>query len=131
MTETTPHATHWPPRVLGLAQLVHRIFRGEDVSALRAELESRVAADPSDAGAWLDLGLLHEVTFQREEGLACQRRALALERIFRVPAGGEGPGLRLLMFVAPGDIATNVPVSFLLLNADVTLDFVFLLPAVP
>jgi hypothetical protein len=91
----------------------------------------RVATNPLDAAAWLDLGVLHELVFEPEEGLACQARALALERIFRMPAEGEGPGLRLLMFMAPGDMMTNVPLSFLLMHSDVTVYLAFLLPGQP
>lgn len=131
MTGDSPLAATWPPQVIGLAQLAHRIFRGEDLSVLRAELEARVDANPLDAAAWLDLGVLLEVHHQKEEGLACQARALRLERVYRQPAQTAGPGLTLLMFVAPGDIAANVPVSFLLLNSDVTLDLAFLLPGEP
>ena len=131
MSGASPNISTWPPNILGLAQLGHRAFRGEDLGVLRAELESRVAMDPSDAAAWLDLGILHEFSFRREEGLACQARALRHERVFRMPAGDGERGLRLLIFVAPGEIRTNVPVSFLLKDSDVTADLVFLLPGEP
>lgn len=121
----------WPPRVLGMAEIGHRAFRGEDLGSLRAALEARIAADPRDAGAWFDLGLVHEFSFHREEGVACQARALAHQRVFRVPAGSGAEGLRLLMFVARGEIRTNVPVSFLLTDSDVTLDLVFVEPGEP
>jgi hypothetical protein len=110
--------------------LAHRIFRGDDPSSIITELELRLSADPSDAGAWFDLGVVHELVFDKERGLACQAQALKLSRVFRTPAERD-TGLRLLMFAAPGDIATNVPVSFLLIDSDVTLDMVFLLPNEP
>jgi hypothetical protein len=131
MSGDASNSRTWPPEFRGLANLAHRIFRGEDPSSLRVALESRVAADPGDAGAWFDLGILHELGFNKAEGLACQARALKLERVFRIPAPRPGPEFKLLMFVAPGDIATNIPVSFLLVDSDVTLDVVFLLPGEP
>ncbi len=131
MTATASAGSAWPPHVLGLAQLAHRVFHGEDLTALGAELEERIAADPSDAGALLDLGLIYEMKLEKEKGLARQAQALGRQRVFRTPATGSGPGLRLLLFVAPGDIATNVPVSFLLMHSDVTLDVVYLLPGQP
>ncbi len=128
MSGDTAEVTSWPPTILGLAELGHRAFRGEDLGALRAALESRVGSDPADAAAWLDLGIIHEYSFRPEEGRACQAQALRHERVFRAPAGNGAEGLRLLMFVAPGEIITNVPVSFLLHGSDVTLNLVFLTP---
>jgi hypothetical protein len=130
VTDRSAASPIWPPHVAGLAQWGHRIFRGEDPVLLIQEVEARVAVDPADAGAWFDLGILHELSLDPERGLACQARALELSRVFRTPAPRE-PALSLLMFVAPGDIATNVPVSFLLLDSDVNLDMAFLLPNGP
>jgi hypothetical protein len=120
-----------PPRIMGLAPLAQRIFQGENLGLLRQQLEARVASDPSDAAAWLDLGVLLELAFYKVQGLACQARALALQRVFGVPAPGPVPGLRLLMFLGPGDIMANVPAQFLLAGSDVTLDLVFVLPGQP
>ena len=125
-----------PPRIVGLAPMAHRIMRGENLGHLRWQLEARVAEDPSDAAAWLDLGMLLELSTYKEEGLACQARALALSKVFRIPAPAAGPGLHLLMFVGPGDVMANVPAQFLLVGSDVTLDLVFiqegqLLPELP
>ncbi len=115
-----------PPRIVGLAPMAHRIMHGENLGHLRWQLEARVAEDPSDAAAWLDLGMLLELSMYKEEGLACQEKALALRRIFRIPAPVGVPGLRLLMFVGPGDIMANVPAQFLLVGSDVTLDLAFI-----
>ncbi len=114
-----------PPRIVGLAPMAHRIMHGENLGHLRWQLEARVAEDPSDAAAWLDLGMLLELSMYKEEGLACQARALALCKAFRIPAPAAVPGLHLLMFVGSGDVMANVPVQFLLVGSDVTLDLVF------
>ena len=120
-----------PPRIAGLAPLAHRIFRGENLGHLRLQLEARVAEEPSDAAAWLDLGTLHELLFYVDEGIECQAKALALQKVFQVPATTEPAGLRLLMFVGPGDIMANVPAQFLLVGSDVSLDLVFVEPGRP
>ncbi len=130
MTSDGAGSRAWPPHVAGLARWAHRVFLGEIPSLLITELESRVAVDPADAGAWFDLGILHELAQDPARGIACQARALELSRVFRTPAT-RTPALSLLMFAAPGDIATNVPVSFLLLDSDVNLDMAFLLPGGP
>ena len=125
-----------PVEIVGLAPMAHRIMRGENLGHLRWQLEAHLAEDPTDAAAWLDLGILLELCFFKEEGLASQAKALALNRVFRVPSAGAANGLHLLMFVGPGDIMANVPVQFLLVGSDVTLDLVFVqlgqpLPALP
>ena len=125
-----------PVEIVGLAPMAHRIMRGENLGHLRWQLEAHLAEDPTDAAAWLDLGILLELCFFKEEGLASQAKALALNRVFRVPSAGAADGLHLLMFVGPGDIMANVPVQFLLVGSDVTLDLVFVqlgqpLPALP
>ncbi|MDR3682530.1 MAG: hypothetical protein P4L11_02280 [Geothrix sp.] len=129
MSPASEHPT--PPEILGLAPMAHRIMRGENLGHLRWNLEARVAEDPSDAAAWLDLGTLLELCFYKDEGLACQARALALNKVFRVPSPGATTGLRLLMFAGPGDIMANVPAQFLLVGSDVSLDLVFVEPGQP
>jgi hypothetical protein len=110
---------------VGMAPMAHRIFRGENLGRVLQQLEARVAADPSDAAAWLDLGILLELSFYKAQGLECQTRALALENRYRVPTATPEAGLRLLMFVGPGEIMANVPAQFLLVGSDVRLDLVF------
>jgi hypothetical protein len=106
--------------------MAHRIMRGENLGHLRWQLEARVAGNPSDAAAWLDLGMLLELSLYKEEGLSCQARALELSRIFRIPSPATTTrGLHLLMFVGPGDVMANVPAQFLLEGSDVTLDLAF------
>ena len=123
MSPASEHPT--PVEIVGLAPMAHRIMGGENLGHLRMRLEAKVAKDSSDAAAWLDLGTLLELCFYKTEGLACQARALALNKVFRVPASKAGTGLRLLMFVGPGDIMANVPAQFLLVNSDVSLDLAF------
>ena len=53
---------------MGLAPMAHRIMGGENLGYLRMQLEARVAKEPSDAAAWLDLGTLLELSFYKAEG---------------------------------------------------------------
>jgi len=66
--------------------MAHRIMQGENLGRLRMQLEARVAEDPSDAPVLLDLGILLELSFYKNEGLACQARAITLGQVFRIPA---------------------------------------------
>ena len=49
-----------PVEIVGLAPMAHRIMRGENLGHLRWQLEAHLAEDPTDAAAWLDLGILLE-----------------------------------------------------------------------
>lgn len=119
-----------PSEHLGLARLATRAFRGEDLVPLAQSLLERIQKDPREAGAMLDLGLIFEMAFKSEEGLAWQAQALDIQRIYRIQPS-RPVGLRLLMFVGPGEIMANVPVQFLLEDSDVRLDLVFVLPGQP
>ena len=119
-----------PSEHLGLARLATRAFRGENLMPLAQGLLERIQADPREAGAMLDLGLIFEMAFKPEEGLAWQAQALEVQRLFRISPARQ-VGLRLLMFVSPGEIMANVPVQFLLEDSDVRLDLVYVLPDRP
>ena len=47
-----------PSEHLGLARLATRAFRGENLMPLAQGLLERIQADPREAGAMLDLGLI-------------------------------------------------------------------------
>lgn len=117
---------------MGLARLATQLYRGGDSEALRHALLQRLAADANDAAAKLDLGTLLQLTGRREEGLDCQRQALALQQTFHLPARvATRARLRLLMLATPGDFMANTPVEFLLEGAPVSLDIVYLRPGAP
>jgi glutathione synthase/RimK-type ligase-like ATP-grasp enzyme len=117
--------------LLGLAPLARLAFAGGDLGPLRARLVARIAADPADANALLDLATLLQLGHRRELGLAVQAQALALQRVFRLaPAHGE-PGVRVLVLMSPGDLTENNAVEFLVEGSDVTLELVYVEPGMP
>lgn len=63
---------------------------------------------------------------QRELALNIQSEALALARTYRLPAIRQPAGFRLLMLVAPGDLAANTPLDCLLEDSDVDLIYHYL-----
>lgn len=103
--------------IVGMAAILRQAYDGGDLSTLAADLIHRIAQDPGDAGAWLDLSTVLLAGGQREQGLEMQDRALGLRRVFHRPGGCPG-GFRVLAIFAPGDFMANTPVDFLLPDID-------------
>jgi len=120
-----------PAPLFGVAALTRLAFTGSDVRPLWQELADRLATNPRDAGALLDLGILAQLAGERDRGLALQAQALEIQRCYLGPAGTESIPLRLLAFVAPGDLMANTPVEFLLEGSAVSLDLVYVVPGRP
>jgi hypothetical protein len=115
---------------LGLAFLGRLVFEGDRLEGVWSELISRLTADGSDAGAMLDLSTLLQMRGDREGGLKLQASALALARGYRT-THGSGRGLRILAFMAPGDLMTNTPLDFMLEGSDVELTAWYVDGAIP
>ena len=119
------------PGLMGLAELMTMVFRGEDLNALHVRLVERATLNPDDADALMDLAVVLQLHNQREIGLAVQAEALQIKRLYHLPATrGEQP-LRLLALMAPGDISANMPLEFLIRDSDIALDMLYLLPGEP
>lgn len=100
------------------------------MAALGAQLIERIAQNPDDAHALMDLSTLLQINGQRDLALATQMQALQVQQRYCLPAQ-HGPALRLLALVAPGDLTTNAPLDFLLAESDVALDMLYLAPDLP
>ncbi|MFI4966578.1 MAG: hypothetical protein ACHP9T_14565, partial [Caulobacterales bacterium] len=109
-----------PAASLGLAFLGRLVFEGDRLAAVWEGLVAQLTADPSDAGAMLDLSTLVQMRGDREQGLALQAAALAQCRCYRT-THGTGRGLRVLAFMTPGDLMANTPLDFLLEGSEVEL----------
>jgi hypothetical protein len=109
-----------PASSLGLAFLGRLVFEGDRLDSVWNELIARLTADPTDAGAMLDVSTLLQMRGQRDKGLELQAAALAERRCYRT-SHGTGDGLRILAFVTAGDLMTNTPLDFLLEGSDVEL----------
>ncbi|MGH6956393.1 MAG: ATP-grasp domain-containing protein [Caulobacteraceae bacterium] len=109
----------------GLAAYARLVFEQRDLQPVWDALMARASADPSDAGAMLDLSTLLQLTGRREEGLALQADALARQRLYRRVVG-TGAGPRLLALVAAGDMMASTPLDFLLGGWNGVVDLLFL-----
>ena len=114
---------------MGLAVLMSMACAGTPLVDTAKALMARVARDPHDAEALLDLSIISHLWFKHDIGLASQARALEIKRHYRLPARNES--LRLLALMHPGDLAANAPLEFLVQDSDVTLELLFLDPDAP
>src|SRR5689334_6497921 len=113
--------------LIGLAGLGRMLESGADFSVIGPQLEARVAEDPNDARAMMDIATLCFL-MQNEANvpfaLQYQSRALELARVFPLPAPAHA-ALRLLVIMAPGDNTSNMPVDCLLERSDVAVTLVY------
>ena len=121
------------PVPVGLPALAKMAFDGADLAPMWNALVMRVDQDPRDAAAYLDLSTIAHIQGRPDDRLVLQALALEIDRVYRQPAAcpTATPPLRLLAFMAPGDFLANMPIEFMLQDANVTLDMVYLLPGQP
>ncbi|HML13686.1 MAG TPA: hypothetical protein VK456_10290 [Xanthobacteraceae bacterium] len=130
ISTTAELASVTPPVPIGLARLAKLAFEGHDLAPLVDELSARALAAPPDPAALMDLSTIAQLTGRRDDRVTLQMAALSIERVYRQPATAEG-ALRLLAFMAPGDFLANTPLEFMLQEANVTLDMLYLVPGRP
>ena len=117
---------------IGLPALAKMAFDGADLAPVWNALVMRLDQDPQDAAAYLDLSTIAHIQGRPDDRLVLQALALEIGRVYRQPAcAATTPPLRLLAFMAPGDFLANMPIEFMLQDANVTLDMVYLLPGHP
>jgi len=121
--------------LIGLAALMRMAFSGGDLAPLGAQLIARAEHDPNDANALMDLSTVLQLRGNRETALGVQTQALEIQQLYRAPtAGGQAHDqakLRLLAIMGPGDLMANSPLEFLLEDADVALDLLYVAPGLP
>lgn len=119
-----------PPLVHGVAELTHLAFAGADIAQLLAAVERPARTLQDAAAVALDCSIVHRLAFQVQHAAAMQTEALALSQIYRVASHGnpDGPKLRLLAVMEPGDLMTNTPLDFITRALNVQLDLLYLLP---
>lgn len=116
------------PLRLGLAALLRSAFRNEDLTVHLPSLIERAERD--DAFALLDLALIQQMRFQKENGLALLQQALQLRQLYRI---GDGPAdaPHVLVIKTPGDLMANTPVECLLEDAGFRVDALYVGAGLP
>jgi glutathione synthase/RimK-type ligase-like ATP-grasp enzyme len=116
--------------LIGLVTLMRMTISGADMGSLGVQLIARAGTDPrtADANALMDLSTILQLRGDRELGLTIQRQALAIQQVYSPPCGLADRGraaVRLLAIMGEGDLMSNSPIEFLLEEADVSLDIVY------
>jgi hypothetical protein len=121
-----------PPTLIGLAALAKMAFRGADLGPIRRSLLDRSRRDFTDAAALMDLALLELFQGREQSRAQLQAQALKLQKHYRQTSAIAAPSpLRVLAFATPGDLMANTPIEFLVENANVVLDIVYVVPGTP
>ncbi len=117
-------------KIHGLASLTRPIFQSKNYNLTVDALYERIEENPKDAAALLDLGMLHQLLGMQEQGLAIQQDALKLQQHFVVNNEANTP-IKLLALMQPGTFQENTPIEFLIENAQVQLEILYILPNAP
>lgn len=125
-----PSGVPAPSKLIGLAPLMRKAFSGGDLKPLGAELIEYAKNFPEDAHALMNLATVLLLLGHREEALATQMEALKLQPLYSIPAVGT-PRLRLLALMTDGDLMANTPLEFLLEDADIALDMLYVGADIP
>lgn len=107
----------------GLAQLMTRVFHGEDLTELGLDLVNQ--GQTGDAQALLDLSILLQLQGQPELAMTIQPQALQLEQHYQLPPANDRKAISLLAIVAPGNLMTNTPLEFIAEGAGFNLQFLY------
>ncbi len=114
---------------LGLAPFLRKSIHGVDMQPLAREWIALAQAEPDNAILWMNLATLMLCLGQRELGLSIQTQALAMQRSFHLAAARQPARLRVLLLMAPGDLAANMPLDCLLEDGDIDLEYYFVMPS--
>lgn len=116
------------PFQIGLEQLLHAGFLGVDLAPLGNRLIAHLSAYPDDAIRYMDLSYVLQIGGNEAMAATIQHEALRLRRHFRLPTASQEPRLRLLAIMAPGNFMANTPLDFLVSQADIALETLYVLP---
>ncbi len=112
------------PAYIGFAGLWRLELCGIEISMLGPLLEARLARDPGNANAMMDMAtllILSLIPGNRAPALGKQAWALDRQQLYRLPARRAGEPLRVLAIAAPGDMTSITHLDCLLEDSDVEL----------
>ena len=116
---------------LGLAPFLRASIAGQDLRAIGQEMLTLAGERGDDANLWMNLSLAMQCVGQRDLGLAIQTQALAMQRVYHLPAGIQPAKVRVLMLMVAGDLAANTPLECLLEDSDIDLVHYYVTPGDP
>lgn len=121
--------------LIGLAHLMRMAVSGMDLGPTGTGLIARAGEDPrsADANALMDLSVVLQLRGDRDLAMDIQSQALAIQQLYSPPIGRgriarSEAVIRVLAIMGPGDLMSNSPIEFLLEDADVALDILYVTP---
>ncbi len=111
---------HYEP-VIGVARLMRLVESGADLS----NLVNMAAYNPDDANLLMNLSMVFQLTGNREVAFEIQAKALAMRRLYHLPAQTAPVTITLLALMRPGDMMDNTPLDFLLEESGVALNLLY------
>ena len=115
------------PELMGLARLMTNAYQDVNMDHTAIELLARCQDNHSeDANALLDLNILLQLRGDTATALALQKEALQITKNFHLKPDNKQTPLRLLAFMAEGDLLTNTPFEFLALGAGMDLHLLYI-----
>ena len=110
---------------LGLAPFARMSVAGGDLQYVAQFLLNRAGEQEDNAHVWMNLSTACFALGQKETGILIQGQALQMQRTYTITPVGQAPRFRLLMLVAAGDLAENMPLDCLLEDSDVELIYYY------
>jgi hypothetical protein len=114
--------------LMGLAVLMSMAYSGADLGPVGRQLAERIASDPTDTSAMMDISILLQFQGKRDLAMSLQAEALKIQQLYRLATPEEKVGIRMLALMGPGDLMSNAPLEFLVENSDIAMEMIYLLP---
>ncbi|MCL2658081.1 MAG: hypothetical protein FWD62_11845 [Betaproteobacteria bacterium] len=122
---------HADKMFLGLAPFLRLSIEYGDLRFVAQSLLARAGEDYDNAALWMNLATAFFCVGERQLGLNIQEQGLLLARQFDLPANEQPARCRVLMLVAPGDLAENTPLDCLLETTCIDLVLYYASPDQP
>ena len=110
---------------LGLAPFARMSVAGGDLQYVAQYLLNRAGEQEDNAHVWMNLSTACFALGQKETGILIQGQALQMQRSYTITPHGRATRFRLLMLVAAGDLAENMPLDCLLEDSNVELIYYY------
>ncbi len=112
---------------IGLAPILRMSINGGDLRGLAQLLLDAASREEDNACLWMNLSTAMYALELEQPGTAVQRQALDMQRTY-TRASSQPATFRLLMLMAPGNLAENTPLDCLLEDSPVELICHFVSP---
>ena len=119
------------PSPASTAKLLKMAFDGCNLSSLRSAFLAQCQSGQERTAALLNLCTIEQLLGDVPSGLRHQAEALRVHRLYRSCWQASPRALRVLAFMAPGELSANTPIEFLLQGSDVVLYSLYVIPGQP